>query len=82
MFGNLTELPQLSCLYLRGNPVTDTTKQYRRTVICTFPRLTYLDERPIFEGERRCAEAWCAIRRHYFVNLSKGDNDHDTLVDI
>ena len=58
VFGNLTELPQLSCLYLRGNPVTSTTKQYRRTLICTFPRLTYLDERPIFDGERRCAEAW------------------------
>lgn len=58
VFSNLKELPQLSCLYLKGNPVTSTTKQYRKTLICAFPKLSYLDDRPIFDGERRCAEAW------------------------
>ncbi|EIE21562.1 outer arm dynein light chain 1 [Coccomyxa subellipsoidea C-169] len=53
-------LPQLRCLYLKGNPVVESIRSYRKTVISRLPGLTYLDERPIFDVERRCAEAWCA----------------------
>ena len=57
-FDSLGRLPCLGCLYLKGNPVAATTKGYRKTLICSFPLLTYLDDRPIFDKERRCAEAW------------------------
>ena len=58
VFDRLGGLPRLGCLYLKGNPVAATTKGYRKTLICIFPLLTYLDDRPIFDKERRCAEAW------------------------
>jgi hypothetical protein len=29
-----------------------------QTVIAAIPSLSYLDDRPVFERERRCAEAW------------------------
>ncbi len=58
VFDSLGGLPRLGCLYLKGNPVAATIKGYRKTLICSFPLLTYLDDRPIFDKERRCAEAW------------------------
>ena len=51
-------LPNLRCLYLKGNPIVEAMRNYRKTVISKLPGLTYLDERPIFDLERRCAEAW------------------------
>jgi dynein assembly factor 1 len=51
-------VPELRCLYLKNNPVVDLIVNYRKTVISSLHHLTYLDDRPIFEMERRCAEAW------------------------
>lgn len=53
-----THLPQVSVLYLHGNPLLRGLKQYRRHMIVGLPSLTYLDERPIFSEERRVVEAW------------------------
>ena len=50
----------LSALYLRGNPAVSAIRSYRKTMIAALPTLSYLDDRPIFEVERLCAEAWCA----------------------
>ncbi len=54
----LKQLPELRCLYLKGNPVVSNMKNYRKTVIAALPELTYLDERPVFEDERRLVNAW------------------------
>eukprot|EP00195_Chlamydomonas_chlamydogama_P005405 CAMPEP_0202891828 /NCGR_PEP_ID=MMETSP1392-20130828/1781_1 /ASSEMBLY_ACC=CAM_ASM_000868 /TAXON_ID=225041 /ORGANISM="Chlamydomonas chlamydogama, Strain SAG 11-48b" /LENGTH=445 /DNA_ID=CAMNT_0049575687 /DNA_START=22 /DNA_END=1359 /DNA_ORIENTATION=+ len=54
----LKQLPELKCLYLKGNPVVSKMKNYRKTVIAALPTLTYLDDRPVFEQERRLVNAW------------------------
>lgn len=56
----LKQLPELKCLYLKGNPVVTKLKNYRKTLIAALPTLTYLDDRPVFEDERRLVNAWCA----------------------
>lgn len=56
----LAALPALKCLYLRGNPLVSRLRSYRKAVIAALPGLTYLDDRPVAELERVCAEAWCA----------------------
>lgn len=54
----LRSLPQLKCLYLQGNPVVSKWSNYRKTIISAISSLAYLDDRPVFERERRCSEAW------------------------
>jgi hypothetical protein len=53
-------LPNLACLYLTGNPFVSNLKNYRKSLIAAIPSLKFLDDRPVFEPERRCAEAWAA----------------------
>jgi len=57
----LRQLPSLKCLYLRGNPLVSSMRSYRKATIAALPGLTYLDERPVFELERLCAEAWWVL---------------------
>ena len=57
----LKQLPNLKCLYLQGNPVVSHMKNYRKTMIAALPSLGYLDERPVFEDERRMVTAWCGL---------------------
>lgn len=52
------QIPDLRCLYLKGNPVVSNIKNYRKVLISSIPSLTYLDDRPVFEDERKIAEAW------------------------
>ncbi|KAG2487558.1 hypothetical protein HYH03_013837 [Edaphochlamys debaryana] len=54
----LKQLPDLRCLYLKGNPVVSNIKNYRKTLVVSIPSLTYLDDRPVTENERRTCEAW------------------------
>lgn len=53
-------LPNVSVIYLHGNALTHGMKQYRRQMILHLPKLTYLDERPVFADERRVVMAWGA----------------------
>ena len=51
-------VPKLACLYLQGNPIVSSLRQYRKRMISEIPGLAYLDDRPVFPLERLCAEAW------------------------
>eukprot|EP00798_Chlamydomonas_sp_ICE-L_P030621 gene30621-35632_t len=52
------QMPELRCLYLKGNPIVSRMKNYRKMMVVNLPKLVYLDERPIPETERRTVEAW------------------------
>ena len=54
----LCTLPELRCLYLAGNPLVRATPNYRKHLILGLPNLCYLDDRPVFEKERRLVEVW------------------------
>jgi dynein assembly factor 1 len=51
-------VPALRVLYLTGNPCVAAVPHYRRTMVCRLRSLTFLDDMPVFEKERRLAEAW------------------------
>lgn len=54
----LAAMPQLAVLQLTGNPVVPKISQYRRTTISKCTSLSYLDDRPVFEEERKAVGAW------------------------
>jgi dynein assembly factor 1 len=56
----LAKMTELRVLYLKGNPVVRNIPNYRKTVIASLPDLKYLDDRPVFEEDRRYAEAFVA----------------------
>ncbi|GIQ80554.1 dynein assembly factor 1, axonemal [Kipferlia bialata] len=49
----LASLPALKSVYFMGNDIVK-IERYRRKIVQACPLLTYLDERPVFEDERRC----------------------------
>lgn len=51
-------IPNLNCLYLRGNPLVSTTANYRKRLVSSLPHLTYLDDSPVTADEHRCCQAW------------------------
>eukprot|EP00742_Colponemidia_sp_Colp-10_P001971 GILJ01002105.1.p1 GENE.GILJ01002105.1~~GILJ01002105.1.p1 ORF type:complete len:326 (-),score=66.75 GILJ01002105.1:88-1065(-) len=54
----LEKMPCLSVLYLQGNPVIKKIPNYRKTLISRIAGLKYLDDRPVFDEDRRCALAF------------------------
>ncbi|MDR3582206.1 MAG: leucine-rich repeat protein [Candidatus Pacebacteria bacterium] len=54
----LAKLPNLALLYLMGNDAPKEIQNYRKRMISMLPKLKYLDDRPVFEDDRRCAEAF------------------------
>lgn len=54
-------LPDLRVLYLMGNPAVKSIPNYRKTVVSRCKELRYLDDRPVFEEERRRVNAWAAV---------------------
>lgn len=57
----LSTLPDLRVIYLMGNPVVKDIKNYRKTIISKCKQLKYLDDRPVFEEERRRVDAWAKV---------------------
>ena len=53
-----SKMTKLNCLYLAGNPSIRLISHYRRQMILNMPSLYYLDDKPIFEDDRLCAEAF------------------------
>lgn len=54
----LGDLPNLKSLYLKGNKFLNEMNFYRKYTISTIRSLTFLDDRPVFENERRLNDAW------------------------
>ena len=52
----IPETPQV--IYLKGNPIVSKFSHYRKRLITALPSLAYLDDRPVFEQERRLSAAW------------------------
>ncbi|EFJ09503.1 hypothetical protein SELMODRAFT_447679 [Selaginella moellendorffii] len=48
----------LTLLKMSGNPIVSTIQHYRKFCLVQMPTLTYLDESPVSENERRLARAW------------------------
>lgn len=53
-----SNMPNLKVLYLHGNEITRNIKNYRKLLINTLKNLTYLDNRPVDEGDRLGSEAF------------------------
>lgn len=56
----LEKMPGLGVLYLQGNPVCKKIENYRKTLTFRLKNLKYLDDRPIFEEDRRFANVFAA----------------------
>ena len=54
----LKQMPKLAVLDLRGNPIVRSMKHYRKRILTSLPSLTYLDDRPVFDSERKAVNAW------------------------
>ena len=54
----LIKIPNLRVIYLQGNECCRKIKNYRKTLIFKLKELRYIDDRPVFEDERRFAEAF------------------------
>lgn len=54
----LEKMPNLKVLYLKGNPFVQNVRYFRKTVIARLKNLSHLDDRPVFDEERKWSEAW------------------------
>ena len=52
------KMPELRVLYLLDNKFAKGIKNYRKTMTVKLPKLSYLDDRPVFAEDRRHAEAF------------------------
>ena len=54
----LEACPELRVVYLKGNDVVKKISHYRKTLVSRCKNLRYLDDRPVFEDERRRCNVW------------------------
>lgn len=69
-------MPNLKVLYLMGNPVVKALRHYRKRIIGSCVELRYLDDRPVFEEEKRRVTAW-----HDVFTSTNGDVDAATTAE-
>eukprot|EP00998_Keelungia_sp_KM082_P001764 NODE_1211_length_1423_cov_107.403549_g1200_i0.p1 GENE.NODE_1211_length_1423_cov_107.403549_g1200_i0~~NODE_1211_length_1423_cov_107.403549_g1200_i0.p1 ORF type:complete len:406 (+),score=103.66 NODE_1211_length_1423_cov_107.403549_g1200_i0:172-1389(+) len=58
------KMPNLSVLYLIGNPCLGKVRYYRKKMLSRLPQLKYLDDKPVFDNERRLVAAWARGGAH------------------
>lgn len=54
----LAKMPNLRVVYLMGNEIVSLIRSYRKTVVSKLPELRYLDDRPVFDDDRRASNAY------------------------
>jgi len=54
----LAKMQNLRVIYSQGNKFQNNISHYRKKVIVALPNLKYLDDRPVFDEDRRRAEAF------------------------
>ena len=52
------QMDSLAVLYLQNNPIINKIPNYRKTMVARLKGLKYLDDRPVFDEDRRFAEAF------------------------
>ncbi len=52
------KMPNLAVVYLQNNRFNKKIAHYRKTLISKMTNLKYIDDKPVFDDERRYAEAW------------------------
>ena len=52
------KMANLAVVYLQNNQFNKKIAHYRKYLISKMANLKYIDDKPIFEDERRYAEAW------------------------
>lgn len=75
----LVKMPNLTVLYSQGNEFSKKISGYRKVVIAKIPTLKYLDDRPVFDEDRRRAEAYARggikEEREEMKKIKKENND-------
>lgn len=66
----LSRMPDLRVLYLMGNPCVKHIKHYRRIIVARCKNLRYLDDRPVFDEERRRCDAWVVAYDKYGIDAA------------
>ncbi len=54
----LAKMPNIAVVYLQNNLFNKHISHYRKVLITKISNLKYIDDKPIFEDEKRYAEAW------------------------
>jgi dynein assembly factor 1 len=54
----LLKLPNIAVVYMQNNEFTKKISHYRKSIISRLPQIKYIDDKPVFEDEKRFAEAW------------------------
>lgn len=57
IFDVLKQIKRLKCLYLKDNPIVRNLSYFRKKMIVNL-EISYLDDQPVWEEDRRLARAW------------------------
>lgn len=49
------KMPELAVVYLQNNGFNKKISHYRKTLISKIPNMKYIDDKPVFEDEKRYA---------------------------